>query len=228
MGSCLHIIPVLNCLITPHLKIIDRIFGRRTAITAIITWESIYMDFILGIIKKTFLSEAICPSLDIWCLSRLLKWWHNSTKWPIIFKCWILLKPVLGGVNGSLHLPLLSMNGLGQTDPAAYFILLCWAFFKCSIFSVFYLYFIVHQRCLCRMAAVKSLPVHSILKDRTTQLNCCVSFFCYFGSVYLAVLSFSSWVAPVFLFEYCMITHSQDMLLFKLVFWCLICDIQAS
>ena len=33
----------------------------------------------------------------------------------------ILLKPVLGGVNGILHLPLPSMNRLGQTEPATFY-----------------------------------------------------------------------------------------------------------
>ena len=47
------------------------------------------------------------------------------------------LKPVLGGVDGSLHLPLPSMSRLNQTEPATFSVLLCSAFFKGYIFSVF-------------------------------------------------------------------------------------------
>jgi hypothetical protein len=56
-------------------------------------------------------------------------------------KCWILLKPVLGGVDGNLQFPVSSMNRLNQTEPATFSILLCWTFFRDSVFS---LYFIMH------------------------------------------------------------------------------------
>jgi hypothetical protein len=35
-----------------------------------------------------------------------------------MIKCWILLKPWLGGVDGNLHFPLPSMNRLNETEPA--------------------------------------------------------------------------------------------------------------
>jgi hypothetical protein len=44
---------------------------------------------------------------------------------PVHVKCWILLIPVLGGVDGSLHLTVPSMNRLNQTEPATFSILLC-------------------------------------------------------------------------------------------------------
>jgi hypothetical protein len=53
---------------------------------------------------------------------------------PVHSKCWILLKPVLGGVNGSLHLTVPSMNRLNQTEPATFSIKPCWAFFRVSYF----------------------------------------------------------------------------------------------
>jgi hypothetical protein len=54
-----------------------------------------------------------------------------------VFKCWILLKPVLGGVDGSLNLTVQFMNRLNQTEPATFSILACWGFFRDSNF--FYL-----------------------------------------------------------------------------------------
>ena len=45
---------------------------------------------------------------------------------------------MLGGVDGSLHFTLPSMNRLNQTEPATFAILLFWAFFSGS----FFLYFI--------------------------------------------------------------------------------------
>jgi hypothetical protein len=56
---------------------------------------------------------------------------------PVHVKCWILLKPVLGGVDGSLHLTVPSMNRLNQTEPATFSILSCWAFFRNSYFLYF-------------------------------------------------------------------------------------------
>jgi hypothetical protein len=53
---------------------------------------------------------------------------------PVHIKCWILLKPVLGGMDGSLHLTVPSMNRLNQTEPATFSILPCWTFFRDSYF----------------------------------------------------------------------------------------------
>jgi hypothetical protein len=50
---------------------------------------------------------------------------------------WILLKPVLGGVDGNLHFSLPSMNRLNQTEFATFSILSCWNFFRDSVFSLF-------------------------------------------------------------------------------------------
>ena len=54
-----------------------------------------------------------------------------------IYKKPYLLKPVLGGVGGSLHFTLPSMNRLNQTEPATFAILLFWAFYRGSFFPVF-------------------------------------------------------------------------------------------
>jgi hypothetical protein len=56
---------------------------------------------------------------------------------PVHVKCWYLLKPVLGGVDGSLHLTVPSMNRLNKTEPATFSILPCLAFFRDSYFSLF-------------------------------------------------------------------------------------------
>jgi hypothetical protein len=86
-----------------------------------------------------------------------LRMFLNSKFHRFRVKCWILLKPVLGGVDGKLHFTVPSMNRLDQTEPAAFSILSCWAFFRDSVL----LYFIVTSVFfLCRLAAVKSLPVH--------------------------------------------------------------------
>jgi hypothetical protein len=58
-----------------------------------------------------------------------------------VFKCWILLKPVQGDVDGNLHFSIPSMNRLNQTEPATFSILSCWAFFRDSVF----LYFVNHN-----------------------------------------------------------------------------------
>jgi hypothetical protein len=49
---------------------------------------------------------------------------------------WILLKPVLGGVDGNLHFPVPSMNRLNQTESATFSILSCRTFFSDSVFSI--------------------------------------------------------------------------------------------
>jgi hypothetical protein len=57
--------------------------------------------------------------------------------------CWILLKPVLGDVDGNLQFPVPSMNRLNQTEPAKFSILLCWTFFRYSVFLYFTFYCIL-------------------------------------------------------------------------------------
>jgi hypothetical protein len=71
---------------------------------------------------------------------------------PVHFKCWILLKPVLGGVDGNLHIPLSSMNRLNQTESETFSILSLCTFFRDSLFLSI---LSPHQRCLCRVEARK-------------------------------------------------------------------------
>jgi hypothetical protein len=66
-----------------------------------------------------------------------LRMFLNSKFYYFTFKCWILLKPVLGGVDGNLHFPVPSMNRLNQTEPATFSMLPCWAFFRDSVFIFF-------------------------------------------------------------------------------------------
>jgi hypothetical protein len=61
-------------------------------------------------------------------------------------KCWILLKPVLGGVDGSLHFTVPSMNRLNQTEPATFSMMLCWTFFRDSYFLFFNLWVTLYER----------------------------------------------------------------------------------
>jgi hypothetical protein len=72
-------------------------------------------------------------------------WFHNYSpintsvdvlKYQILsldIKCWILLPPVLWGIDGNLLLPLPTMNRLNQTDPATFSILSFFAFFRDSL-----------------------------------------------------------------------------------------------
>jgi hypothetical protein len=55
-----------------------------------------------------------------------------------MLKCWIMLKPVLRGLDGSLHLTVPSMNRLNQTESATFSILPLWTFFRVFYFSLFY------------------------------------------------------------------------------------------
>jgi hypothetical protein len=48
--------------------------------------------------------------------------------------CWILIKPVLGSVHSSLHIPLLSMNRLNQIIPTTLS-----EFFRASVYPYFVL-----------------------------------------------------------------------------------------
>jgi hypothetical protein len=66
-----------------------------------------------------------------------LRMFLNSKVYYFMFKCWILLKPVLGGVDGNFHFPVPFMNRLNQTEPATFSILSCWAFFRDSVFIYF-------------------------------------------------------------------------------------------
>jgi hypothetical protein len=70
------------------------------------------------------------------------------------------------------------------------------------------------SRCLC------------LLRSFSTTLLLCM---CYLVLLVSSSWPFSTWVVPVFLLEYyCIITLRICCLLFKFVFWRLICDMQAS
>jgi hypothetical protein len=72
----------------------------------------------------------------------------DPSKFKIVLvhvKCWSLLKPLLWGVDGSLHLTVPSMNRLNQTEPATFSVLPCWTFFRDSYF----LYFSISICCFC-------------------------------------------------------------------------------
>jgi hypothetical protein len=73
-----------------------------------------------------------CHVIMITAIWTHLQMFLNST--IFVFKCWILLKPVLGDVDGNLHLPVPSMNRLNQIDPGTFSILLFWTFIRDSFF----------------------------------------------------------------------------------------------
>jgi hypothetical protein len=58
----------------------------------------------------------------------------NSNFTITMIQCWILLKPVLEGIAGSLYLTVPSMNKPNQTEPATFSILLFCPIFWDSLF----------------------------------------------------------------------------------------------
>jgi hypothetical protein len=63
---------------------------------------------------------------------------------------------------------------------------------------------------------------------KIVQHDIFVEYTCLMVFLVSCTLPFSIWVVPVFLLEYCIITLRICCLLFKIVFWRLVCDIQAS
>jgi hypothetical protein len=131
------------------------------------------------------------------------------------------------GLDGNLHFPVPSLNRLNQTSLQTFTIFSCWAFLGILFLTIS----LSHPCYLCRVAAVKSFPVHlindvifSILEDRSARQYCCV--YILDDILVSCIWPFSIWVVPVFLLEYCIITLRIRCLLFKLVFW-RVCDMRA-
>jgi hypothetical protein len=108
----------------------------RLGHTLFITWGP-YAAF-HGMARKCHIEGSMITA--VWTHLRMFL---NSKFYYFMFKCCILLKPVLGGVDGNLHFPVPSMNRLNQTEPATFSILPCWDFFRDSVF----IYFIVVYVC---------------------------------------------------------------------------------
>jgi hypothetical protein len=95
--------------------------------TLSITWGP-YAAF-HGMARKCHVEGSMVTA--VWTHQRMFL---NSKCYHFMFKCWILFKPVLGGVDGSLHFTVPSMIRLHQTEPATFLILLYWTFFRNSYF----------------------------------------------------------------------------------------------
>jgi hypothetical protein len=54
-----------------------------------------------------------------------------------VFKCWILLKPVLWGMDDNLYFPVPSMNRLNRTEPASFSNCYVWLSLEILFFSFF-------------------------------------------------------------------------------------------
>jgi hypothetical protein len=155
-----------------------------------------------------------------------LQMFQNSKFWHFMFKCLFLLRPVLG--VWTVICTWQYRPWTGSIKPSLHYFQFCrvglsLGILICSILSP-------HQRCLCRVEAVKSRPVHSlrdvifpILKDRSAWHYCCAC-----GIFSFNFSAFSSWVVRLFLLELCWITLRICCLLFNFVFWRLICDMKAS
>jgi hypothetical protein len=85
-------------------------------------------------------------------------------------KCWVLLKPVLGGVNGNLNFPVPSMNRLNQT-PVTFSILSCWDFFRDSV-SLYFRTNLIILFCYIRNLFFKTSEKNRIPKESATRQNC--------------------------------------------------------
>jgi hypothetical protein len=152
-----------------------------------------------------------------------------------VFKCCILVKPVVGGVDGSLQLPLRSMNRLNQTEPATFSILTWWAFFRNSIFLYFIVTTVLFVSCRGRKNSPRTcnqdvVQVLSILEDRSARYNCCVYIFMVF-------LLSSIWLFLLGWFQYSLIEYCKSIITFRIIMWpaflnfpswCHIRDMQAS
>jgi hypothetical protein len=107
--------------------ILIRPLFSRLGHTLFITWGP-YAAF-HGMARKCLIEGSMVTA--VWTHLRLFL---NSKFYYIMFKCWILLKPVLGGVDGNLHFPVPSMTRFNQNEPEKFSILPCWAFFRDSVF----------------------------------------------------------------------------------------------
>jgi hypothetical protein len=79
-----------------------------------------------------------------------------------MFQCWILFKPVLVGVDGSLHLTEPSMNSLSKTESVKFLILPFWGFnsFGIFVFSILMIWCSFFQS---KIIEIISLKQHSII-----------------------------------------------------------------
>jgi hypothetical protein len=75
----------------------------------------------------------------------------NSKFTIFVFKCCILLKPVLGGVDGNLHFQVLSMNGLNQTESATFYYFVVLGFLLGFCFSLFLFVMINQEKLLYKL-----------------------------------------------------------------------------
>jgi hypothetical protein len=64
-------------------------------------------------------------------------WMFCNSRVIFMSKCWILLQPVPGGVEGNLHFPGPFMNRLNHTEHAKFSFLLFWAFLGYSVFLLY-------------------------------------------------------------------------------------------
>jgi hypothetical protein len=101
------------------------VFSLRAPLS--ITWGP-YPAF-HGMARKCHVEGSMITA--VWTHLRMFQ---NSKFHHFMFKCWILLKPMLGGVEGSLHFTVPSMNRLNQNETATFSNVLCWTFFRNSFF----------------------------------------------------------------------------------------------
>jgi hypothetical protein len=124
-----------------------------------------------------------------------LRMFINSKFYHFMFKCWILLKPVLRGVDGICTLQYRPWTG--SIKPSLQHFQFCGVGLSLGVQYLSTLW--SHPCYFCRVAAVKSLPIHlindvilSILKDRSARHNCCACVFFSFN--FSAFSNIPTWI----------------------------------
>jgi hypothetical protein len=81
----------------------------------------IYVCLMLALVTNFRIRPIIITFVVISKYSQLLHLFLYCFVWEVQqLSCWILIEPVLGGVNGSFQLTVPSMNRLNQTKPATF------------------------------------------------------------------------------------------------------------
>ena len=149
-------------------------------------------------------------------------WHHLLMVWHRLFshcKYWVSLNPGLGGVSGSMQLSTATHEQVQSNRTCSISLRLCSAFSKdlTYTFSIYY----KQLHCLCSVAAVKRLSVHSVSTviqpdlwwslSTVLVLVCIINyqnFPCFISFGHLSILGGSNTPANI---ERVMFNHPKDM-----------------
>ena len=114
-------------------KIYKRLTIKRNALVSYLieTLQNTWFNSFRERLARPSVPQGTCS----WTvLSACYRSYYKNIFTITMFQCWILLKPVLAGVDGSLHFPLPSIDRLNQTESAT--IVLFLALFRGSMFCI--------------------------------------------------------------------------------------------